>query len=174
MRAHILLRTGRLIAATAVGAAMLAAGGGTAAAHQDGCHRWHSCPSDTGSYVCGDLGYSSECPGYVPSGPSAGTVAAPAPIAPGDGSTFQLGRDLTESSGIQFQVQPSTGSSAPSIRISTSPARDTTGLLSGTVYPVYLSSVGGLYAGTLDGWLFAGPVPILGPGTYYWQSYLID
>lgn len=30
-------------------------------AHRDGCHRWHSCPSDTGSYVCGDLGYDSEC-----------------------------------------------------------------------------------------------------------------
>ena len=33
-----------------------------AAAHPDGCHRWHSCPSDDGSYVCGDLGYCSECP----------------------------------------------------------------------------------------------------------------
>ena len=33
-----------------------------ASAHRDGCHRWHSCPSDTGSYVCGDLGYTSECP----------------------------------------------------------------------------------------------------------------
>jgi micrococcal nuclease len=31
-------------------------------AHRDGCHRWHSCPSDTGSYVCGDLGYDDECP----------------------------------------------------------------------------------------------------------------
>src|SRR5689334_1952975 len=31
-------------------------------AHRSGCHRWHSCPSDTGSYVCGDLGYDSECP----------------------------------------------------------------------------------------------------------------
>ena len=31
-------------------------------AHQDGCHRWHSCPSDSGSYVCGDLGYTNECP----------------------------------------------------------------------------------------------------------------
>ena len=30
--------------------------------HQDGCHRWHSCPSDSGSYVCGDLGYANECP----------------------------------------------------------------------------------------------------------------
>lgn len=33
----------------------------TVSAHQSGCHRWHSCPSDTGSYVCGDLGYYSEC-----------------------------------------------------------------------------------------------------------------
>ena len=31
-------------------------------AHQDGCHRWHSCPSDSGSYTCGDKGYCSECP----------------------------------------------------------------------------------------------------------------
>ena len=30
-------------------------------AHRDGCHRWHSCPSDSGSYVCGDLGYIDEC-----------------------------------------------------------------------------------------------------------------
>jgi len=34
-----------------------------AQAHRDGCHRWHSCPSDAGSYICGDLGYDSECPG---------------------------------------------------------------------------------------------------------------
>jgi endonuclease YncB( thermonuclease family) len=31
-------------------------------AHRDGCHRWHSCPSDSGSYTCGDTGYCSECP----------------------------------------------------------------------------------------------------------------
>src|SRR4051812_33083480 len=37
-----------------------------AQAHQDGCHRWHSCPSDTGSYECGDLGDFSECGGAVP------------------------------------------------------------------------------------------------------------
>jgi hypothetical protein len=36
-------------------------------AHRSGCHRWHSCPSDTGSYVCGDLGYYSGCPGGAPS-----------------------------------------------------------------------------------------------------------
>lgn len=33
-------------------------------AHQSGCHRWHSCPSDTGSYVQGDLGYVSQYPTY--------------------------------------------------------------------------------------------------------------
>lgn len=33
-------------------------------AHQSGCHRWHSCPSDSDSYSCGDLGYDSECGMY--------------------------------------------------------------------------------------------------------------
>src|SRR5215218_1626121 len=33
-----------------------------AEAHRSGCHRYHSCPSDTGSYVCGDLGYDTYCP----------------------------------------------------------------------------------------------------------------
>ena len=32
-------------------------------AHQSGCHRWNSCPSDDGSYVCGDTGHYSQCPG---------------------------------------------------------------------------------------------------------------
>lgn len=59
------------------------AGGAVAAdvsAHSDGCHRWHSCQSDDGSYVCGDLGYTSECPGNQrstggrnPNGGAAGT-----------------------------------------------------------------------------------------------------
>lgn len=30
--------------------------------HRSGCHRWHSCPSDRGTYICGDLGYCSGCP----------------------------------------------------------------------------------------------------------------
>ncbi|MEI6478088.1 MAG: topoisomerase DNA-binding C4 zinc finger domain-containing protein [bacterium] len=30
-------------------------------AHRSGCHRWHSCPSDSGSYVCGDTGHSNYC-----------------------------------------------------------------------------------------------------------------
>jgi endonuclease YncB( thermonuclease family) len=35
---------------------------GTLEAHRSGCHRWHSCPSDHGTYTCGDLGYCSQCP----------------------------------------------------------------------------------------------------------------
>lgn len=38
---------------------------GVVEAHQSGCHRWHSCPSDTGSYTCGDLGYSCQYPTYT-------------------------------------------------------------------------------------------------------------
>ena len=39
-------------------------------AHQSGCHRWHSCPSDSGSYTCGDLGYPCNYPTYSSSGSS--------------------------------------------------------------------------------------------------------
>lgn len=39
-----------------------------AEAHRSGCHRWHSCPSDTGSYVCGDLGYRCKYPTFPKSG----------------------------------------------------------------------------------------------------------
>ena len=30
-------------------------------AHKNDCHRSHSCPSDTGSYICGDYGSCSGC-----------------------------------------------------------------------------------------------------------------
>jgi phosphatidylserine/phosphatidylglycerophosphate/cardiolipin synthase-like enzyme len=31
-------------------------------AHQDPCHRLHSCPSDHGTYICGDKGRCDQCP----------------------------------------------------------------------------------------------------------------
>lgn len=49
-------------------------------AHQSGCHRWHSCPSDTGSYTCGDLGYTSGCPVKV--APKATPVTIKRVVAP--------------------------------------------------------------------------------------------
>lgn len=39
-----------------------------AEAHRSGCHRWHSCPSDTGSYTCGDAGHPCQYPTYPKSG----------------------------------------------------------------------------------------------------------
>jgi hypothetical protein len=51
----------------------------TASAHQSGCHRWHSCPSDTGSYVCGDLGYTSGCGTGSEGSSSKSTTTTPAP-----------------------------------------------------------------------------------------------
>jgi endonuclease YncB( thermonuclease family) len=49
-------------------------------AHQDGCHSKHSCPSDTGSYTCGDKGYCSQCPDnqYCKAGlPVSATISMP-------------------------------------------------------------------------------------------------
>lgn len=50
----------------------------TATAHRDGCHSWHSCPSDSGSYVCGDTGHSAECPESAPVQQQPKTSAPPA------------------------------------------------------------------------------------------------
>jgi phosphatidylserine/phosphatidylglycerophosphate/cardiolipin synthase-like enzyme len=55
--------------------------------HQDRCHRLHSCPSDHGTYVCGDKGRCDQCTDnpYCAGGkPRAtiSTVPAPAPLSP--------------------------------------------------------------------------------------------
>ncbi len=34
--------------------------------HRSGCHRWHSCPSDSGSYTCGDTGHGCNGSGAAP------------------------------------------------------------------------------------------------------------
>lgn len=57
-------RARTLVMAGLVAVSCVVAWSAPAVAHQDGCHRWHSCPSDTGSYVCGDTGNFSEC-GYT-------------------------------------------------------------------------------------------------------------
>lgn len=52
-----------------------------AAAHQSGCHRWHSCPSDSGSYECGDLGYDTYCGGDPDPEPTVEPEPEPEPTA---------------------------------------------------------------------------------------------
>lgn len=57
-----------LLAALVAGCSLLfvsALGVELASAHQSGCHAAHSCPSDTGSYVCGDTGNYNFCPGLA-------------------------------------------------------------------------------------------------------------
>jgi hypothetical protein len=33
----------------------------SADAHRSGCHAGHSCPSDRGTYECGDIGHCNQC-----------------------------------------------------------------------------------------------------------------
>jgi phosphatidylserine/phosphatidylglycerophosphate/cardiolipin synthase-like enzyme len=58
-----------------------------ATGHKDPCHQRHSCPSDGGTYECGDRGRCEQCPDnqYCLAGqlrPAASSPAAPAPTAP--------------------------------------------------------------------------------------------
>lgn len=55
----MVLRPKTIIATVTVSAAVLALIilPRSAGAHRSGCHNLHTCPSDTNSYVCGDLGY---------------------------------------------------------------------------------------------------------------------
>ena len=58
---------------------------GAASAHQDPCHRLHSCPSDHNSYVCGDKGRCDQCPDnqYCLAGkPRMASTPSPTPAPP--------------------------------------------------------------------------------------------
>lgn len=47
---------------TATASAAAAAAVEDLTAHRSGCHKWHSCPSDSGAYICGDAGRCRFCP----------------------------------------------------------------------------------------------------------------
>lgn len=53
-------------------------------AHQDPCHRWHACPSDRHTYVCGDKGRCDQCPDnqYCLAGKSRVVSSTPPAVAP--------------------------------------------------------------------------------------------
>ncbi|MDQ2805383.1 MAG: hypothetical protein M3Z04_00460 [Chloroflexota bacterium] len=66
-------------------------------AHQSGCHTNHTCPSDTGSYVCGDLGYPCETTASITNTPApvpAATQVATSRTFPQTGQTVS-GQFLT-------------------------------------------------------------------------------
>jgi hypothetical protein len=57
----------------------------SAHAHQDPCHRLHSCPSDHHTYVCGDTRRCDQCPDNqfcLAGTPRAAASPAPAPVQP--------------------------------------------------------------------------------------------
>jgi phosphatidylserine/phosphatidylglycerophosphate/cardiolipin synthase-like enzyme len=59
-------------------------------AHQDPCHRLHSCPSDHQTYVCGDKGRCDQCPDnqyYLAGRPRLAAAQAPAPVPPASTAT---------------------------------------------------------------------------------------
>lgn len=47
----------KLLPSVLLASALAVAGPQAALAHRSGCHNLHTCPSDTTSYACGDLGY---------------------------------------------------------------------------------------------------------------------
>jgi len=76
------MRINRFIPAATIAAFLAILLMPTAFAHQDGCHSQHSCPSDSGSYVCGDLGIDTYCPKTEQSDSTdtAASTPSPAPI----------------------------------------------------------------------------------------------
>lgn len=92
---------------------------GRASAHRSGCHRWHSCPSDTGSYTCGDLGYTSECGGTTGSTNLTDTTVAtlvvtgPSTVKVGEVIVFQT--TATNAAGVNVYSFPTWTASSGSI-----------------------------------------------------------
>jgi hypothetical protein len=70
-----------LVRVAALGFLFLVAAPDISLGHRSGCHRWHSCPSDTGSYTCGDLGKCSGCSDnqYCQAGQAKGRAAQEGP-----------------------------------------------------------------------------------------------
>lgn len=64
-----------------------------ALAHRSGCHNLHTCPSDTASYICGDLGYPCDGSTSIENVPAA-AINAPLLVESIFRETFA--REITE------------------------------------------------------------------------------
>lgn len=95
--------------------------GGSVFAHRSGCHRWHSCPSDSGSYTCGDLGYPCrygtwpESSNYIFVPPTPTPIIIPTSIQ--GGTTYKY-NNSTKSYDVTFDWDDWNQSSGWSIDIS--------------------------------------------------------
>jgi phosphatidylserine/phosphatidylglycerophosphate/cardiolipin synthase-like enzyme len=115
---------------------ILAGGVVVSVAHQDPCHRLHSCPSDRHTYVCGDLGHCDQCPDNqycltgkpraassqttvpVPSVPSQSTNSAGVTVCftPGGNCTDLIVKSLVEAKNT-ILVQAYSFTSAPIAKV---------------------------------------------------------
>lgn len=62
----------------------------TSHGHQDPCHRLHSCPSDSNTYVCGDKGRCDQCPDNefcLAGKPRLASSPTPTPVPPAPSPT---------------------------------------------------------------------------------------
>ncbi len=91
-------------------------------AHRDGCHAAHSCPSDSGSYVCGDTGNSSECGGSAPAN-SAPVQNAPVIAAP---TTAPVKQYIAPVVAIPTKVPTLAPTAIPTIRPTAKPTAEPT------------------------------------------------
>lgn len=112
---------GRFLVALCMGLGFLALPVAPAEAHRDGCHRWHSCPSDSGSYVCGDLGYWNECPGGKPAASEPDTAEPDVEEDYDPPSAPRLGRAESTAGGrVTFRVRAEEGAK---VRVDTEAGR---------------------------------------------------
>jgi hypothetical protein len=56
------MRPRSMLVILTLAASLLIGGTAVANAHRSGCHRWHACPSNRDTDICGDLGYCAQCP----------------------------------------------------------------------------------------------------------------
>lgn len=97
---------------------LLLAVGGVASAHRNGCHAAHSCPSDTGSYTCGDTGNYTYC---------GGSTTTPAPTARTSSGTASTRTSSSGTRPVYGLVDDGNGGQAlREIGTEPAPARSTT------------------------------------------------
>lgn len=102
-RPHAIGRVVVLVALAFLSAGVVfIAGTPVAEAHRSGCHAAHSCPSDTGSYTCGDTGNYTYCGGSNPT--TATTQGSSGPPA-NNGSDDQNCDDFASQSAAQAHLR---------------------------------------------------------------------
>jgi uncharacterized protein YgiM (DUF1202 family) len=78
-------------------------------AHRSGCHRWHTCPSDSGSYTCGDAGHPCQYPTYPSSSSSNSSNSSSSNNSSSSKSTSYASRSLAYVNTNQLNLRAGPG-----------------------------------------------------------------